>query len=142
MKKIDESVQEYAIKKRMKVLVVSEFDNLFNKSKLMSNTISSWSKFNRRERQICKVNRIGKEEKHWKIESDVNEKNFENLKEEAKKREQIIIELEEKIQKFEEMKLDYIESEEKLAKLYAFDVIDSLGEPISLLPDAPTDMKF
>ena len=85
---------------------------------------------------------MGKKTKHSEIESDANEKNFENSKEEAKKREQIIIELEEKIQQFEEMKLNYIESEEKLAKLYALGVIDNFGEPISFLPDAPTDMKF
>ena len=35
MKKIDENEQEYAIKKRMEVSAVSEFYNLFNKSKLM-----------------------------------------------------------------------------------------------------------
>ena len=41
MKKIDENEQECAIKKKMEVPVVSEFYNLFNKSKLMLSTILS-----------------------------------------------------------------------------------------------------
>ena len=86
MEKIDKNEQEYAIKKRMKVTVVSEFYNLFNKSEQMSSTISSWSKFNRRERQICKVNRIGKEEEALGDRIRCQWKNFEILKEEAKKR--------------------------------------------------------
>ena len=90
--------------------------------------------------RFAKLVGVGRKRKHWEIESDATEINFQKMKEKVKEKDKVIDELKDKIKQFEMMKLDYIESEEKLAKLYTHGIIDSLGDPIDPQNEGYADM--
>ena len=60
--------------------------------------------------RFAKLVGFGRKRKHWEIESDATEINFQKMKEEAEEKYKAIGELEDKIKQFKMMKLDYIES--------------------------------
>ena len=91
--------------------------------------------------RFAKLVEVGRKRKHWEIESDATGLNFQKMKEEVKEKDKVIDDLEDKIKQFEMMKLDYIESEENLAKLYTLVIIDSLWDPIDPQHEGYTDMQ-
>ena len=66
--------------------------------------------------RIAKFIAPGGKRKYWEMERYAQEKNLLAVEKEAKEKDKIIDDLSKQIRKFEEEKLDYHESQDKLAK--------------------------
>ena len=75
------------------------------------------------------------------IEENKNDEKVELLSKQNKQKEQTIEKLKEMIQKFELERLELIEDQDKLARLYELGVIDSKGESVPFNPSDEDDMK-
>ena len=75
------------------------------------------------------------------MERDEYDKNYNELEKNSKKKDKTIRDLIEKVVQFEEVKLKWDESQEKLGKLYELGVIDSQGDCISIPPEDRDDMR-
>ena len=75
------------------------------------------------------------------MERDAQEKNLLAVEKEAKEKDKIIDDLSKQIRKFEEEKLNYHESQDKLEILYTFGIIDSNGYPLEFNPEDFANMK-
>ena len=73
------------------------------------------------------------EEKHQRTIEEFEKINKEKIK--------AIDELKEQIEKFESLKVKFIEDEDKLHRLYEMGIIDSAGDFIPYKSDDETDMK-
>ena len=77
----------------------------------------------------------GRKRKYWEMERDEKEKALTDLEKQNLQKDKIIDEMKQQLKDFEEQKLDYIDSTEKLSKLYHQGIIDSNGEYIGALLD-------
>ena len=75
------------------------------------------------------------------MERDEYDKNYNELEKDSKKKDKTIRDLIEKVVQFEEVKLKWDESQEKLGKLYELGVIDSQGDYIPIPPEDRDDMR-
>ena len=91
--------------------------------------------------RFAKLIAPGRKRKYWEMERDAQEKNLLAVEKEAKEKDKIIDDLSKQIRKFEEEKLDYHESQDKLAKLYTLGRIDSNGDPLEFNPEDFANMK-
>ena len=73
------------------------------------------------------------------MERDAQKNNLLAIK--KAKKNKIIDDLSKQIRKFEEEKLDYHESQDKLAKFYTLGIIDSNGDPLEFNPEDFANMK-
>ena len=83
----------------------------------------------------------GRKIKYWEMERDDKEKSLVTLQKLNEQKDKAISKMEQQLKDYELQKLDLIDSEEKLAKLYHMGIIDSNGEYLGGIQNDPDNMS-
>ena len=120
--------------------MIPEFSKLFKEWETISSKFFILNQIEQSGR-FSQLLRSGRKRTFEDIEKDKEEYFSDEIKRAKKEKEEASEELKLQVEKFEKLKMDYLEDESRLAKLYEMGVIDSKGDYMPNSPDDHDDMK-